>query len=199
MANVVNVEQIWGELLSPPVTPIAGNQKIYPASDGRWKTLDSAGTVTQLGTGDGDIVGPASATNNAIVRFDATTGKLVKNSTPIIQDDGRISTVTDPSIAQDVATKNYVDANIFVSPLTTKGDLFTYSTVDTRLPVGTNNQLLVANSVQATGIEWRSLVAADIPVLDAGKITTGIFDNARINWASPSAIGTGTPAAATFT
>jgi hypothetical protein len=29
-------------------------------------------------------------------------------------------------------------------------------------------------------------------------ITTGVIDNARVNWAAPSAIGTGTPAAGTF-
>ena len=32
------------------------------------------------GGGTGDVVGPASATNNAVVRFDSTTGKLIKNS-----------------------------------------------------------------------------------------------------------------------
>ncbi|MCU0913029.1 MAG: hypothetical protein MUC88_00525 [Planctomycetes bacterium] len=40
------------------------------------------------------------------------------------------------------------------SPLTTKGDLYTFSTVNTRLAVGTNGKLLSANSGQATGLEW---------------------------------------------
>jgi len=40
------------------------------------------------------------------------------------------------------------------SPLTTKGDLYTYDTADARLPVGTNGQVLTANSAQATGLEW---------------------------------------------
>jgi len=61
------------------------------------------------GVGVGDVVGPASSTDNAIARFDLATGKLIQNSAPIVQDDGRISTVTDPSSAQDAATKNYVD------------------------------------------------------------------------------------------
>ena len=38
----------------------------------------------------GDVVGPASATDNAIVRFDATTGKLIQNSTVTIDDAGNI-------------------------------------------------------------------------------------------------------------
>jgi hypothetical protein len=37
-------------------------------------------------TATGDVVGPASATDNAVVRFDATTGKLIQNSVVIIAD-----------------------------------------------------------------------------------------------------------------
>ncbi len=40
------------------------------------------------------------------------------------------------------------------SPLTTKGDLFGYSTTDARLPVGTDGQVLTANSAVALGVEW---------------------------------------------
>lgn len=40
------------------------------------------------------------------------------------------------------------------SPLTTKGDLYTYDTADARLPVGTDGQILSANSATGTGLEW---------------------------------------------
>lgn len=46
------------------------------------------------------------------------------------------------------------DAADSTSPLTTKGDLYTFSTLDARLPVGTNNQTLVADSSTATGLKW---------------------------------------------
>ena len=36
----------------------------------------------------GDVVGPASATDNAIARFDLTTGKLIQNSTVTLDDNG---------------------------------------------------------------------------------------------------------------
>jgi hypothetical protein len=40
------------------------------------------------------------------------------------------------------------------SPLTTKGDLYTFSTSDTRLGVGVDGSVLTAASGQATGLEW---------------------------------------------
>jgi len=40
------------------------------------------------------------------------------------------------------------------SPLTTKGDVFGYSTVDARIPVGTNDHVLTADSAQTLGVKW---------------------------------------------
>ncbi len=41
-------------------------------------------------------------------------------------------------------------------PLTTKGDLLTYDTAATRLGVGTNGQVLTADSTQSLGVKWAS-------------------------------------------
>lgn len=41
---------------------------------------------TMGGGGSGDVVGPAAATDNAIVRYDLTTGKLIQNSGVTIDD-----------------------------------------------------------------------------------------------------------------
>lgn len=43
------------------------------------------------GWGSGDVVWPASSTDNAIARFDSTTGKLLQNSTVTLWDAGDIS------------------------------------------------------------------------------------------------------------
>jgi hypothetical protein len=41
----------------------------------------------------GDVVGPASATDNAVARYDATTGKLLQNSLVIVDDTGSVTGV----------------------------------------------------------------------------------------------------------
>jgi hypothetical protein len=48
----------------------------------------------------------------------------------------------------------WADVGGSASPLTTKGDLYTYSTTNTRLGVGTNGQLLTADSTALTGLKW---------------------------------------------
>lgn len=40
------------------------------------------------------------------------------------------------------------------SPLTTKGDVWGYSTVDARIPIGSNGKVLTADSGQALGLKW---------------------------------------------
>ena len=40
------------------------------------------------GSGSGDVVGPASSTDNALARFDSTTGKLLQNSAATLDDSG---------------------------------------------------------------------------------------------------------------
>jgi hypothetical protein len=75
-------------------------------------------TITSNDEFDGDVVGPASATDNAIARFDTTTGKLIQNSTSTIDDSGVLSTskgligsganLTDYPNAQVVSTQSKV-------------------------------------------------------------------------------------------
>jgi hypothetical protein len=54
------------------------------------------------GLGGGDFSGPASSTDNAIVRFDGTTGKLGQNSGVIISDTNDITGVNDLTVTGDL-------------------------------------------------------------------------------------------------
>lgn len=53
------------------------------AAAGKFLKADGVWTAP---SGGGDVVGPSSATDNAIVRFDGTTGRLVQNSAATIAD-----------------------------------------------------------------------------------------------------------------
>lgn len=50
--------------------------------------------VLMTGAGSGDVVGPASSADNAIARFDGTSGKIVQNSSATIDDSGNVSATT---------------------------------------------------------------------------------------------------------
>lgn len=62
-------------------------------STGNVLTKQSDGTYAPAAasSASGDVVGPSLATDNAVARFDATTGKLVQNSVVTIGDTGNIA------------------------------------------------------------------------------------------------------------
>lgn len=85
--------------------PTNGQILIYNQSTSLWEkanitagsnitVTNGAGSITIAATGGaaGDVVGPASSTDNAVVRFDGTTGKLVQNSSFVVNDAGEVTT-----------------------------------------------------------------------------------------------------------
>lgn len=53
--------------------------------------------------GAGDVVGPASATDNALVRFDGTTGKLIQNGNITEDDNGNMSGILSQTFSDGTA------------------------------------------------------------------------------------------------
>lgn len=72
------------------------------------------------------------------------------------------------------------------SPLTTKGDLYTFTTVNARLGVGSDGQVLIADSAQTAGIKWGS-------VTGTGTVTSVSVVTAN-GFAGTVATSTSTPA-----
>lgn len=68
--------------------------------------------------------------------------------------EGMISYLKDTNATQYYSGSAWVSIGGGASPLTTKGDLYTYSTTDARLAVGANDTVLTADSSTATGLKW---------------------------------------------
>lgn len=66
--------------------------------------IDASGVLSVADTttsSSGDVAGPASATDNALTRFDGTTGKLVQNSNLTLSDGGTLTLAGQPVVANN--------------------------------------------------------------------------------------------------
>jgi hypothetical protein len=53
------------------------------------------------------------------------------------------------------------------SPLTTKGDIWGYSTSDARIPIGTNGDVLTADSTQTLGLKWATPATSALTLISS--------------------------------
>ena len=61
------------------------------------------------------------------------------------------------------------------SPLTTKGDLFTYSTVNAKLPIsGNDGWVLAEDSAEPTGLKWIALAGGGDMLLGTSQVVTAL-------------------------
>jgi len=101
-----------------------------------------------ISAGSGSVNGPGSSTDNAVVRWDTTTGNLIQNSTVIVDDSGNMTGVSiDANGAGNAIT------NIDVADLAngTDGELITWDAAGapTTVAVGSSGQTLTSNGAGA--------------------------------------------------
>lgn len=119
LANVPNVKQNLAATTSPDANDdsgdgyVVGSRWVNTLSGNEYVCLDaSAGAAIWKATtmeGTGDVDGPLSATDNALARWDGTTGKLLQNSLITLSDTGSITlpaaqTVDGRDVSADGAT-----------------------------------------------------------------------------------------------
>ena len=77
------------------IDALADDDRIFvddTSASGATKSFTPAQMATYVNAVAGDVVGPASSTDNAVARYDSTTGKLLQNSGVTIDDSGNIAT-----------------------------------------------------------------------------------------------------------
>ncbi len=119
----------------------------------------SGGALVSTGGGAQSTAGQPSLNleTNGTANGSQTTLNLVPGSHVTITDDG----LGDVTIAA-------------TSPLTTKGDVFVHGSVDARLPVGSNGQVLTADSTQADGLSWQTITGTGTVTHTGGALTANL-------------------------
>jgi trimeric autotransporter adhesin len=129
-----------------------------PTTNYGWPMPTSTDLVTDL-PADFDAFGQPVDTTLKALNPETTLGDISFRSATL-NTNTRLGIGTD---GQVLAVSGGVPAwttTADVTPLTTKGDLFTFTTEDARLPVGTDGYTLVADSVEATGLKWAAPAGA---------------------------------------
>jgi hypothetical protein len=147
------------------------------STSGTYPNFTITNTSPSLG---GDVVGPASATDNAVARYDTTTGKLLQNSLVIIDDTGSVTGVN-ALTAQSLTVNNNAtfgtsnsDTINFVGRINSDFDPATDNTYD----------------LGRVGHEWRDLYIdgtanIDSLIADTADINAGTIDNTTIGATTP--------------
>lgn len=141
------------------------------------------------GAGAGDVVGPASATDNALALFDSTTGKLLKDSA-VAQTSGVLAPVTTDAVALGSTTKMWSDlflasgtvinADNGNAVITHSAGIWTVSTGDWRVTTAGTN---AASVVTVGGTQTLTNKTMTSPVINTptgivkGDVGLGNVDN----------------------
>lgn len=140
--------------------------------------------VALTGTGGGDVVGPASSTDNAIARYDGITGKVLQNSNVTVSDTGAITvagTYTFPIV--DGTNGQF---------LTTNGaGVLTWATV-----AGTGTVTSVS-VVSANGFAGSVATATTTPAITLTTTVTGILEGNGTAISAATTTGSGAVVRAT--
>jgi hypothetical protein len=150
MANKVVIKRTSVVGREPLATDIDVGELAVNLADKKLFTKDGSGTVIQLGggSGTGDVVGPTSSIDNAIARFDSTTGKLIQNSQVTIDDNGNTANVNSLTFDTTPATLPTTQGSMFWD----SGNLTptVVLNANTDLQLGQENIALVYNGTGST-------------------------------------------------
>lgn len=103
-----------------------------------------------------------------VMVFDDASARATAIPTP---SEGMFSYLKDTNLTYRYDGSAWLSDAGTTSPLTTKGDVWGYSTADARIPVGANGTVLTADSAEALGVKWATPSAGGMTLLASGTIT----------------------------
>jgi len=173
--------------------PVSTDQQT--ALDAKQATLVSGTNIKTVGgssllgsgnisVGSGDVVGPSSATDNAIAAFDGTTGKLIQNRSVTINDNGVITTPHNIVCASGVSG----EPAIYATGSGTMVRLQRTGLVDLGIGEASGNTFAVRNN--GTGLTMFSVHATTFAaaflgeLVAAGLMCVGVYTFATVPSAS---------------
>lgn len=129
--------------------------------------------LVEAGTGSGNVVGPASSTDNAIARFDSTTGKLIQNSVVIVGDTGAITGAASVNKVAITAPATSATLTIADGKTLTVSNSLTLAGTDSTVMTFPATTATIARTDAAntfTGVQTMTSAALTTPVL-SGTVT----------------------------
>jgi hypothetical protein len=115
--------------------PVATDLALGGIKVGSGLAITVSGVLSVDTTGQGDVFGPSSSTDNAVAIFDQTTGKILQNSLVVITDTGTIVT---PASTSNAIPFYYDTQSVFPNASTNPG-LLAHSQADGKMYFSHNN------------------------------------------------------------
>ena len=141
---------------------ILANTNQVPTNTTYWQLLVS---------GAGDVTGAVSSTDNALARFDGTTGKLIQNSVGILSDAGALTGLTTVDTTNlEVASVKAQDGTAAFAIANTTGVV---SIDDTKLTLQDNTDTTKKAQFELSGITTATTRTYTLPNLTGSLATIG--------------------------
>lgn len=153
--------------LQAPTSLSASYTLTMPVDDGAAGdalVTDGSGNLSWSSAASGDVYGPASSTDNALARFDGTTGKLIQNSVAILSDAGEMSGLT------GLSSTSITDSGLTSGRVTYAG---TGGLLQDSANLTFNGTTLSANAITSPSITDSGITSGQVVYAGTGGLLSG--------------------------
>lgn len=152
--------------------PIVDIDDTTGSADGTTKFITKANLVGS----SGDVSGPASATDNAVARFDGTGGKTLQNSGVTIDDSDNLSGVAGITIDSGGSIGAVSGGRITLSNVDTTGHIVIDSLQTLNSSSGTDKYLVINPTVNGSGTQGYNAIELDVTETATGSGSKNLID-----------------------